>query len=220
MSDPFNVEDQAVEPEAPYSLQSHWPDVPRIAFGPTNDPYNANLQWVQSRGDMHAYVEGYRRLAETAFEGAMGQRMSPEYLLFPLAYLWRHYLELALKEAIAMGRVLDGGEWSYPTGHRLELLWAEARPYIAACGADDAPELANVEANILEFVRIDPGAVGFRYPLNVQGTAASLTNAPAQVNVVQLHSTMMALGNFFLCVRSEQTHRIDYQQEHAGDGYY
>lgn len=44
-------------------------------------------------------------------------------------------------------------------------LWREARGYIAQCGSDDSPELPNVEAALKDFERVDPGAMGFRYPL-------------------------------------------------------
>ena len=137
-----------------------WPDVPRLAFGPgTPGELNADVQWVQSRPqDMYGYIEGYRRAARAVFAFAVETRASPEYMLFPIAFTWRHYLELALKDIIAAARSLVGKEWGFPQGHRLLDLWREARPHIAELGDPTSPELDIVEANICEFERIDPYA--------------------------------------------------------------
>src|SRR5262245_42130618 len=113
-----------------------WPDVPRLAFGagyPVN--LNANVAWVRSQTrDMYGYVEGYRRAAVAIYDYAVESRSSPDYMLFPIAFAWRHYLEIALKDIIAAGRELAGKEWSYPKGHHILDLWREAHPHIIELG--------------------------------------------------------------------------------------
>jgi hypothetical protein len=153
-----------------------WPDVPRICFGPGHPTtLNARVGWVQSTPhDMHGYMEGYRRAAATLFEQTAESQGSPDYVVFPIAFLWRNHIELALKEIIAVGRQVAGEPWGFPAHHRLLTLWSEAKPHVVKCGDPGAPELANVEANISEFEKIDPGSDGFRYPLNRDRTARSL----------------------------------------------
>ena len=169
------------------------------------------LAWVQARPhEMYAYVEGYRAAAGALFDFAESSHRSPDYLVFPLAFLWRHHLELALKDIIAVGRQLAGEDWGFPPHHLLLDLWSEARGYIAECGDPEAPELTNVEANLREFQTIDPGADGFRYPLNRKQTDRSLPNAPDQVNLRVLHEAMEALANFFSAVRMELGQRLEY----------
>jgi hypothetical protein len=196
-----------------------WPDVPRLAFGPgLPGELNANLAWVQSRPrDMYGYVEGYRRAAVALYDFAVASRSSPEYMLFPIAFAWRHFLEIALKDIIAAGRELAGEPWGFPPGHKILDLWRAARPHIATLGDPAAPELTNVENNIREFDRIDHGGDGFRYPLNVAGTQPSLQNPPPNVNLRVLHEAMDAVATFLSCVRTELSVRLDYIAEQEAE---
>ncbi len=192
-----------------------WPDVPRVGFGP-DEPHHldACVGWMQSRPrDMEGYVAGYRRAAVALFRAAEAGDGSPDYFVFPLAFLWRHHLELALKDVIATGRAVAGDEWGFPAHHRLIDLWREARPHVAQCGDPAAPELANVEANLREFEGIDPGSDAFRYPLNRDRTDRSLSNAPEHVNLRALHIAMEALANFLSAVRSELGCRLDFNMQ-------
>ena len=166
---------------------------------------------------MYSYVEGYRRAALAIYEFAVETRASPEYMLFPIAFVWRHYVEIALKDIIAAGRELAGEEWEFPGGHNLLKLWREAHHHIAAIGYAKAPELANVENNLREFDLIDRVGDGFRYPLNRAGTLPSLQNAPANVNLRVLHEAMDAVATFLSCVRSEMSARLDYATEYEAE---
>lgn len=197
------------------ALPMAWPDVPRICFGPGDPAHlDACVGWVQSRPhDMHGYVEGYRSAAVALFQSAVDAHVSPDYLVFPMAFLWRHHVELALKDIIAVGRQLAGEPWGFPPQHRLLDLWDEAKAHVVRLGDPAAPELANVEDNLREFEAIDPGSDGFRYPLNRARTARSLPNAPDYVNLRVLHEAMEALANFLSGVRSELGLRLDYTMQ-------
>lgn len=196
-----------------------WPDVPRLAFGEgCADELKANVAWVQSRPrDMYGYVEGYRRSALALFEYAVSSRSSPEYMLFPIAFAWRHYLEIALKDIIAAGRELAREEWGFPNGHKLMELWKLARPYIAELGDPNAPELNIVEENLREFDRIDHHGDGFRYPLNRERTGPSLQAPPENVSLRLLNDAMDAVAMFLSAVRSELSARMDYINEMEAD---
>ena len=185
-----------------------WPDVPRLCFGDGDDhDLNACVSWVLGMRDIYPYA-GYRRAAAALYETAAARHESPDYILWPMAFMWRHYLELALKDTILRGRALEEEQQDFPKHHRLLELWKIARPHIERCGSPDSPELPNVEAVIAEFERIDPGAMGFRYP-HAKGGERSLPNAPDRVNLRLLHEAMEATGNFFDAVRAEMTQRLD-----------
>jgi hypothetical protein len=192
-----------------------WPDVPRLCFGPGPEGHlNACVGWMQSRpNELDGYLEGYRRAAMVLFASAIANNTSPDLVVFPLAFLWRHHIELSLKDAIATGRLLEDKDWSFPDGHKLWDLWMTAKPYIHRCGPKNAPELKNAEANIKEFEKIDPYADGFRYPLNKDRSARSMPNAPEYVNIRLLQDAMEALGNFFHGVRAELSSQLEYKQD-------
>lgn len=192
-----------------------WPSVPRICFGPGQPPWylNANLDWVLGTNEVgiRAYSLGYLRAAEALYEhSTQCSRLSPDYIIFPLAFLWRHYVELALKEIIVLGRELRGeGGADVGTHHRLRDLWQAAKPYIVEHGSPDAPELAHVEANIDELERIDPYATGFRYLLDRSQKNRGLSKPPSEVNLRVLQEAMVALGAFFEAVHTSQSVALD-----------
>jgi len=194
-----------------------WPDVPRICFGPGEPRHlNANLDWVLGTVEVgnRAYSLGYLRAAEALYvHSTECGRLSPDYIIFPLAFLWRHYVELALKEIIVLGRELQGEAFTkLPTHHRLLALWEAAKPYIIVHGSLDSPELANVESNINELERIDPYATGFRYLLDRSQKARGLTEHPSDVNLGVLQEAMVALGAFFEGVNSCQSAALDHMR--------
>jgi hypothetical protein len=133
-----------------------WPDVPRIAFRDGHPSHlNACLEWAIQQNNVWPYMEGYRRSASALVRG-LESPMSPEILVFPVAFLWRHHIELGLKEIIAVGSDVNERAARVPAVHDLGKLWAEAKPLVAQCGDPEAPEVANVEFAIKEFMTIDP----------------------------------------------------------------
>lgn len=83
----------------PFEAALAWPDVPRLCFGNGNDrDLNACVSWVLGMGEIHPYAEGYRPAAAVLYETAAARHHSPDYVLWPMAFMWRHYLELALKD--------------------------------------------------------------------------------------------------------------------------
>jgi hypothetical protein len=122
-----------------------WSDVRRICFSAGGPGHlNADVGWVLRATEVgtRAYVEGYQRAAEALFDYVKTvQRMSPEYVVFPLAFLWRHHIELALKSIVAKGKLIRGEDQkqSFPTRHKLGDLWNAAKPYIVMHGDPDKP---------------------------------------------------------------------------------
>jgi hypothetical protein len=91
-----------------FGREPAWPDVPRLCFGDGDDhDLNACVSWVLGMNDIYPYAEGYRRAAAALFETAAARHESPDYILWPMAFMWRHYLELALKDTILRGRALE-----------------------------------------------------------------------------------------------------------------
>jgi hypothetical protein len=201
------------EEESPPAIV--WPDVQRLAFGPgvrSHPRTTANLDWSFLSGNerMFGYVEGYRRAAQAVFSLLDGGLNSPDYVLWPLAFMWRHHLELAMKDIIARGREIQGDEWGFPEHHDLVKLWHEAKPHIVECGPESSPELDNVEAGLVEFQTIDPYADGFRYPVGKRLQRRSLAKAPEQVNLHLLQEAMESIANFFSAVQSQQEVFLDH----------
>ena len=207
-----------------------WPDVPRLVFGPARDHLNADVRHARESADFRVYAEGYLRAAEALFGAVVNERLNPGYAVYPLAFLWRHHIELQLKHIIVKGQTIKRWEneplddEGFPETHRLPDLWAKARPFIVVWGGGTDPHddevLKNVEANLTEMDRIDPNSTGVRYPVHIARKArqgekpkkrksVSPPNFPDVVNVGRLHVAMQALANFCDGILSCQEQALD-----------
>ena len=117
------------------------------------------------------YAEGYRRAAEALSEDRANSCST--YLLFPMAFLYRHYVELRLKHMLFVSLEYPGlppppNGWRL--NHNLKETWNLVLPrLLAASGGLPKVELDNVTRLIEELHDKDPGAFVFRYPTSRSG---------------------------------------------------
>ncbi|MBA4150835.1 MAG: hypothetical protein H0X66_22210 [Verrucomicrobia bacterium] len=117
------------------------------------------------------YAEGYRRAAEKLFAVWSADLRDGSYLLFPMAYLYRHHVELRIKELLfACADYLQlPSDWRL--NHDLVQFWALLRPLLVQASPDmPAQELDNVERIIIELSSKDPKSFLFRYPADLAGS--------------------------------------------------
>ena len=179
-----NIEDDDIPPIVTGTVP--WPDVPRLVFGDGEDRrLNARPgQVLFNPREMTPYVEGYREAAQALFKHIDQSPVVPvNFMLFPLAHLWRHHVELSLKQIIAIGRCVDGGAWGFPDNqHGLTKLWEEAKPYVIQCGPPGdtgaTGVVANVEANIHEFETIESDRPGVPLLARPEAEAEPSRRAP------------------------------------------
>lgn len=198
-----------------------WLNMPLAGFGPGPERrLNAQIERNQgTREGMFRYAEGYRRAASAVFASALTTKEPPEFTVWPLAFLWRHHLELTLKWIIATGHELHGELATFPERHHLDELWRDAKRYIVETSSADAPGIAEVEAAIHDFERIDPGADGFRYPFARKSRDGSLHDAPREVNLRNLHDAMAAVATFLDCAHDMLTVTLDNMGDVSSSGY-
>ena len=67
-----------------------------------------------------SYALAYKEAADRIISCALRRQVAyPDLDVLPAAFLYRHYLELKLKEIICRGRRLCGDNTDFPTGHDL-----------------------------------------------------------------------------------------------------
>ena len=91
------------------------------------------LAWLpQSPGQWHQYAEGYRDAAESLYTKWREGPIQPDYLAYPMVYLYRHYVELMLKEfllsAKRAGLIQLPENWE--CNHNLKKLWDRIHPLL------------------------------------------------------------------------------------------
>ena len=111
----------------------------------------------------------YKAAADLLVEQSM--EYGVDALVQSAMFLYRHYLEIGMKDLIVSLRGYYEEPYSSPNGHDLTLLWQEARALMERewnspqCLSDyDA-----IQGRVGEFHQIDRGSTAFRYPVSRDG---------------------------------------------------
>lgn len=176
----------------------NWPKKGNRAFKPSvsaADQVRLQTFVMPSEG---TYIVGFQRAADMVVDGAQADDLNPDNLFFPVAYLYRHHLELMLKALVRLGVRVGALEKCRESigGHNLHRLWNKAKQVIQQVWPNSpGDDLMAVERVILEFHRFDPTSQAFRYPRDKQGMP-HLQDAPGSVNLLNLKATVAAVSSF------------------------
>ncbi len=147
--------------------------------------------------DFFDYARGYIRAAESAIETASAGKNPVDILIYPIAYCYRHAIELYLKHLlITLPRLWDETYAFKPT-HLLSDNWHVVRTYIKRDKHfdPDANLIFQVDQIINDFVDIDPTGEVFRFPIDRQ-KSPHLQDTPL-INVLVLGKAMSQLARIF-----------------------
>jgi len=141
---------------------------------------HVNITWAAPE---IGYTEGYRRGARLLVEHIVGSQRDQDYLVYPIIFLYRHHIELALKNIILrtpylIARPLTDVEKQHLERHRLDLLWQDLKPLLSAVGEAagwdflklDNPDVEGVDSYIHQLTALDPNSYSFRYTRSKKGT--------------------------------------------------
>ncbi len=138
-----------------------------------------------------AYRQGADVLVDHFLQRQNNYSVEYESQAFAIIFLYRHYLELRLKELfIAYGHLQ--GESIDIGGHRLINLWRKVHERASKDSEEDAPEVEEdmsvLEEIISQFDAIDPVSEVFRYP--VLKDCKTVTLPEIQVDMERLRDVM------------------------------
>lgn len=117
------------------------------------------------------YAEGYKIAAELIEDKLLENLEKQDFLIYPLVYTYRHYLELKLKEIIVEGHgILNQTKDFQKESHDLIKLWHELERTMKLVYKEEyqAPQ-PTIEKKIKELHDTDINSDGFRYPMNQKG---------------------------------------------------
>jgi len=157
-----------------------------------------NGAWIQNPADkFFLYSEGYKQGAEALYEKYLNDEFYKQWLVYPLIFNYRQYIELRLKELITMGYKYLNMDTDFRDIHDLKKLWdtyrADILPRIHEVDADT---ISNVDRIISEFNNIDPGSFSFRYPVT-RGPNRLPTLTMRTIDITNFKETIDKLAKFF-----------------------
>lgn len=161
----------------------------------TTDPLvrNALVNFDPSLSRM-PMATGFRMAARTLVDDVLVQGANQDIFIAPICALYRHSIELALKDLVAVGYQLMSRTDDVPQHHDLVALWRQVRAVILCVDGSAERECRRIDREIAEVADVDPKADAFRYPMRRDGRPswpADLT----LIDVLHLGEVMDALGD-------------------------
>ena len=167
--------------------------------------FTENSSWRHNafvEPDWGLYVLGYREAADSIVDQA--QEFGVDLLVYPVMFLYRHYLEISLKHILIVLWRYFGESSKLPAHHRLDRLWGSVRPLMEReWNSDEYMTYYDaIEKRIREFHKVDELSYSFRYPITTQNVS-SLKNVPNVynsgrpiINLKQVKEVVNEMGAF------------------------
>ena len=188
-----------------------WPEKGDLLFTSGDDWWhNACLDRFPN---WELYTIGYKTAADVLVEYVKGSRRDQDVLVFPVVFLYRHYLELCLKRLIEWGKELLDENPDFPKQHELDKLWHVCRPILSRLEPSiPKQDLEAIEEAIRQFCAIDPSSEAFRYPLTKKGQK-SISPDVRYINLRQLAEVMEKVASFFDSASMMVSVYVDYKRD-------
>ena len=113
---------------------SNFPQMGKQLFISAGHPKEyAHIAWGDINTQFYGYIRGYKEAADTIIQQALkkGDNSTLDTYVFPACYLYRQYLELALKD-IYLTNSKDSRQDKIATikscGHKLVDIWKKVKP--------------------------------------------------------------------------------------------
>lgn len=198
-----------------------------IGDGPPKE--YAHIAWGDMERQFYGYIAGYKEAADTIIRHALeqGDNRTLDTCIFPACFLYRQYLELALKDIYlsnSQDSFEDKKKTIYDCSHNLKKIWNKAKTLIIADFPEDDPSVLDaVESYIFQFADEDSKSYAYRYPITMD---LDLINNEKFINLVNLTERMSELEEFLSAVSKGMSEHRDFENEmksyYAADmeGYY
>ena len=124
-----------------------------------------------AKEDWYHLINGYKDAADFLVAHAIEARGDLRKLGDPILFLYRHHLELALKDLILECLSLLGREEVFPKTHRIDVLWQTCCNLLdeISPGLRGSEDIRSITQLMVDFRKVDPTSEAFRYPEDRQG---------------------------------------------------
>lgn len=175
------------------------------------DREHAFLGWWP--GDQGRIV-GFRRAAEILAESILTgvDYRDMDTVAYPYLACWRHYVELQLKHLIAQCQTFLGKPVQRRGGHKIDQLWSELVPLLAAARPDEEASDRRVVGRLIEQLSaLDPDNQEFRYARRRDGTP-TLADVP-HLDIANFHQAMLGAANYLEAIDTAIDHDEELKQQ-------
>lgn len=193
-----------------------WPQKGDHLFVEEDWYYNAVLNGQSD--NLSLYAVGYKRAGEMLVEAVVKNRKDYDSQVFPIAFVYRQYLELRLKQLIRDSKRLLDKSSGFPPTHKIAELWRMCRPLLNQLELNvDDRVLEAIEELITEFADVDEDSYAFRYPTDTKNNPSLpdlfYVNLPNLAEVIKKMANFLEALSWQLSVALEQKHESSIEVE-------
>jgi len=178
----------------------------------------AHIAWGNTKTQFYGYIVGYKEAADVIIRHALekGDNHTLDTCVFPACFLYRQYLELALKD-IYLSNTKETKEEKSQTlkecSHNLKKIWLKVRPLIIFdFSNDDKTDLDALEDYIKQFADEDSGSYAFRYPITKD--LDIIKDKGKSIDLVNLAKRMSELENVLSAISMGMSANRDKEDEY------
>jgi len=189
-------------------------------FRKTNDDDRIWVEKTLSRGSL--YMDGYKWAADVLFRHVEdnpadrddGSMDSTNWLIYPIYFLYRHAIELSLKQMREGLPAKPDGDIRYD--HNLHHLWNEVKDWVQQIAGNRLrAESEEFEKLIEEINRADSQGDAGRYELHRNGAETFKDHRP--IDLPNLRETLNKMLNFLTWIRTFHEDQIQQAQQEDAD---
>ncbi|GJL63837.1 MAG: hypothetical protein NPIRA04_24910 [Nitrospirales bacterium] len=169
-------------------------------------PGKNRIAWEMVNWEL--YAQGYKAAGDYVVESITEFSQPVAHsLVYPVLFLYRHYLELELKSMIENGKQFSNSniERNLDKEHRLKKLWEWCREILENIRpVDDKPpfNMKLIEDGINQFVKLDPNSQNTRYPRKKKGKQ----DTQKEIEQHQVHLGNLKKGMSLISTELENAH--------------
>lgn len=172
-----------------------WPQKGDIPFQKSDDGYKNALLTKNVTIRTVVMMAGYKKAADLMVKQSMKDQNDRDFLVFPVLFNYRQFIELSLKYLLSNYGLKVGIDPIWNT-HDFSRLWPAFSEMLKRYGTSDPDEADPVVAEIIaEFSKIDPQSFSNRYPVDTKGQPIPLSHDFLDLEV--LADVMTATENYF-----------------------
>jgi len=177
------------------SAEFRWPRKGDAPFAEASEPLDNALIASDERSRLVLMTDGYKQAGDLMVRQTLDEPSRRDFLVFPILFSYRHFLELSLKYMLSVfgPHVAVEPNW---TTHELAPLAKSFFEMLDNFGTPDPDEADAVVANIIaEFAKIDPRSYSNRYPVDTKGRPLPITQAALDLS--NLADVMEGVAGYF-----------------------
>jgi len=199
---------------------------PANVFTPRSRTW-VNLEWLKWSFDDSSFAEAFKEAGDIIIKqlSKKGNRPYPDMLFMPIAYLYRHSLELQLKRLIRLGIDLGAVEDNRTlretlSCHNLHRLWNCVKKAVDELDSESSSteDFSSAEQIIQRFHFIDKSGQSLRYPKNLSEDKPA-TDLPKFVELKHLQEVYERLFNLLTGIECDLKYKLDILAEMPSSDY-